>query len=115
MRINWGCVAGFFDGEGSLHKDKLKSTVQLRIDNTCEESTRTVQQFIMCGRIANKGREKPHHKERFRLTISNHSDVFKVLNGMRPYLIVKKRAAEEMIGYITGTRWRRWRESARFP
>jgi hypothetical protein len=33
---------------------------------------------------------------------------------MLPYLIVKRKAAEEMIDYITGRKWRRWREAARF-
>lgn len=106
--INWGYVAGFFDGEGNLHRDRLTSTVQLRFDNTCEEAVREIQKFIKYGRISNRGREKPHHKGRFRLTIANHSEVLEVLEKMLPYLVVKKRAAEDMISYINGREWRPW-------
>jgi hypothetical protein len=94
--INWGHVAGFFDGEGNLHRDRRTSTVQSRFDNTCEEVVREIQKFIKHGRISNRGREKPHHKDRFRLTIANHSEVLEVLEKMFPHLVVKKRAAETL-------------------
>jgi hypothetical protein len=63
--------------------------------------------------MSNRGREKPHHKDRFRLTISNHPELLKVLEKMLPYLIVKKEAPEEMISYINGKSWRPWHGSSR--
>lgn len=105
--IDWGYVAGFFDGEGNLHMNEKTSMVQLRFDNTCKEVIREIQKFIRCGRMSNRGREKPHHKDRFRLTISNHSEALSVLEKMLPYLVVKKIGAEAMIGYINSKRWRR--------
>jgi len=104
--ITWAYVAGFFDGEGSLHIDRHKSTVQIRIDNTFRRAVQEIRSFVGCGTISNRGRAKPHYKDRFRLTISNHVDVLRILQGMRPYLIVKRRAAEVMIGYIRGKKWR---------
>ena len=109
--IDWGYVAGFFDGEGNLHMERQTSTVQLRIDNTCEEAILEIQKFIKCGRISNRGREKPHHKDGSRLTISNHSEVLEMLEKMLPYLVVKKGASEEVIGYINGKSWRPWHRS----
>jgi hypothetical protein len=82
-----------FDGEGNLHMDNQTSTVQLRFDNTCKEAIQEIQKFIRCGRMSNSGREKPHHKDRFRLTISNHPEVLKMFEKMLPYLAVKKEAA----------------------
>jgi hypothetical protein len=89
--IDWGYVAGFFDGEGSLHRDNKKSTVQIRMDNTCKESIVRIQQFINCGTISNRGRDKPHHKDRYRLTVANHTEVLRIRENMLPYLIVKRR------------------------
>ncbi len=104
--INWAYVAGFFDGEGSLHMDRYESTVQLRIDNTFRRAIVEIKSFVKCGTISNRGRAKPYHKDRIRLTVSNHSDVLRILEGMLPYLIVKRERAEAMIGYIRGRKWR---------
>jgi hypothetical protein len=109
--INWAYVAGFFDGEGNLHMDKHTSTVQLRFDNTCLEAIEKIREYIKCGTISNRGRQKPHHKDRYRLTIANHLDVLHLLERMMPYLIVKKVAAQEMVSYIKGRKWRRQRKS----
>jgi hypothetical protein len=111
--ITWAYVAGFFDGEGSLHMDRYKSTVQIRIDNTFRRAVQEIRSFVGCGTISNLGRAKPHHKDRFRLTISNHVDVLRILEGMLPYLIVKRRAAEVMIEYIRGKKWRAFRRRRR--
>jgi hypothetical protein len=57
--IDWGYVAGFFDGEGNLHRDKRKSTTHLRIDNTSLVALEHIQSFVGCGQISNRGRQKP--------------------------------------------------------
>ena len=104
--MDWGYVAGLFDGEGNLHRIKANTSVQIRIDNTCEEALVKVQQFLGYGQISNRGREKPHHKDRYRLTISDHYRIAHMLEGMAPHLIVKREAAIEMLKYIRGREWR---------
>ena len=107
--ITWSYVAGFFDGEGSLHFDRYKSSVQIRMDNTCEKALVEIMKFVGCGRISNRGRAKPHHKDCFRLTIANHVDVLRLLAKMRAYLIVKRLKADLMIRYKRGRRWNNYR------
>ena len=105
MMINWAYVAGFFDGEGNIHGDKHKSSVQIRIDNTFRRALVEIRSFLGCGTVSNRGKAKPHHKDRYRLTIANHVDVLRILEGVHPYLIVKKRSADKMIAYIKGRKW----------
>lgn len=95
--INWAYLAGFFDGEGSLHMDDHKSTVQLRIDNTFKEVILEIQLFLGFGKVSNRGRAKSYHKDRIRLTVSNHVEVLKMLERMLPYLVVKRKKAGMMI------------------
>src|SRR5262245_51425826 len=104
--IDWSYIAGFFDGEGSLHRDISRSTIHLRMDNTSKEVLEKIQSFTGFGQISNRGRQKPHHKDRFRLTVCDHSKVLIMLEKMLPYLIVKKHAAEAMVEYINGKTWR---------
>ena len=111
--IDWGYVAGFFDGEGNLHRDKFKSTVHLRMDNTSKEVLEKIQIFTGYGQISNRGRQKPHHKDRFRLTVADHSKVLNMLEKMLPYLVVKKPKADQMICYIKGREWRPYHRKGR--
>lgn len=99
-------IAGFFDGEGSLHFDREKSTVQIRMDNAYEESLVEIRKSIGCGTITNRGRNRPHHKDRHRLSVSNHVEVALLLRITMPFLTVKKRDATAMIAYIDGRHWR---------
>ncbi len=50
--INWAYGAGFFDGEGSLHMDRHKSTVQIRIDNTFKRAVHEIRSFVAYGTIS---------------------------------------------------------------
>jgi hypothetical protein len=111
--IVWGYVAGFFDGEGNLHRDKFKSTVHLRLDNTSKAVLEKIQSFTGYGQISNRGRQKPHHKDRYRLTVADHSKVLIMLEKMLPYLVVKESTAKQMIEYIRGREWRVYRRRNR--
>jgi len=104
--MKWAHVAGFFDGEGNLHRIRKRSTVHLRFDNTSRVMLVRIQQFLGCGTVSNRGRQKPHHKDRYRLTISDHVKVAWILEKMMPYLIVKRKAAKKMLRYINGRKWR---------
>jgi len=104
--MNWSYVAGFFDGEGNLHRLRNASTIHLRIDNTSKEVLLEIRKFLRCGTISNRGRQKAHHKDRYRLTVSDHTEIARILERMMPYLIVKRRNATKMLGYIKKRHWR---------
>ncbi len=98
--MEWAYVAGFFDGEGNLHRIRKVSTVHMRFDNTCLEVLEEIRSFLGHGTFTDRGRQKPHHKDRYRLTISDHRHVKRILEGMMPYLIVKRKTAVDMLAYI---------------
>jgi len=75
--LDWRDVGGFFVGEGSLHRIRKNTSVQLRFDNACEGVLIRICVFIGHGTVSNRGRQKPHHEDRYRLTITDHTVIAK--------------------------------------
>jgi len=101
--MNWGYVAGYFDGEGhvAFHDNgRGKKTYGLTWTNTHRGSLEAIKDFMGCGNLS-KGRPGSLGKKIcYQLSVTRRADVLRVLDSMSPLLIVKLAQATEMRDYM---------------
>lgn len=94
-------IAGFFDGEGCVQLCKyrhpktrghLSYYLRVVIANTEKEVLEQIQQEFG-GKVKQRKRVKPHHKDNFYLEISTQQ-ARAFLESVLPYLRIKRRQAE---------------------
>jgi len=95
-------LAGFFDGEGSISiiRDGIDCRTKVCITNTNEKVMAAIATFI--SHTYNKKSGPLGTSQAFTLEICDQAAILIILNGMMPYLIVKKPRAEMMIEYLNG-------------
>lgn len=105
--MDWGYVAGYFDGEGSVRFKAAPSRpdyilVGLEWANTHLGSLEAMRDFMGCGRIQEsaQGRNKPV----YHLQIQRVEDVLRVGEQMLPHLIIKGDKLAEMMAWARENR-----------
>ncbi len=102
-----GYVAGFLDGEGGIQitmsrRRDREYPIALHPDvyftNTNEEVIRTIHEWIGGGSIARRT-ARAGHRDTFVLTISGVRSILRLLEIVRPMLVVKARRADLMMEF----------------
>ena len=91
-------LAGIIDGEGTItltrkHKNQTPSP-QISVSNTNLELLEYVQRVTGCGHIRAKSRSKPHHRQSWHWQTHTVSHNLRILEEIRPFLLVKKQQAD---------------------
>jgi hypothetical protein len=104
VMVNWGYVAGFFDGEGNINE--RHGTISIYQNDL--HSLNAINQFCI-----SKGIRRPYwlvKESGFRrdgakrcnvLQYGSKKDILIFLNGVLPYLIVKRQKAEDVRRFLT--------------
>ena len=110
--MNWSYIAGFFDGEGCVQKNKNQTGryyPYLDITNTNLDVLKSIGKFLGSNGIRYKlnkpwkARNDPAHwLPRTHLTIYDKVSVQKCICEMFPYLIVKSDMAEWAMSILDG-------------
>ena len=92
--MNWEYLAGFFDGEGNINLIKVKKWYffQVRIYNTNEEILKEIVNFLAYGRVYHR-RRSDRRNDMYELYLAKKEYVQKFLEGVYPFLIIKKSQA----------------------
>lgn len=104
--MDWGYVAGYFDGEGTAFVGRIEGSRPNRCSlswaNTHRESLEAIQVFIGCGSVrAHGGNSKPsHYKPSYSLLVSRRLDMMRVANAMLPHVIIKRDKLIELLARI---------------
>lgn len=100
--------AGFMDGEGSFgvtfEQDKRRGTANprpaLQVTNTHLESIHVIQKrFFGYGNIVTPKKDKPNHKQQYRLAIRKALHIVRVVHLILPYLVTKHAVAEQLLAF----------------
>ena len=103
--INWGYIAGFFDGEGSVGLSRNKRTGNARFYVSIAQSEKNdgfwvlskVAEFLRAHGVSVKS---VSGSTNFNLQINNLSGIRAFLEGVLPYLMVKKVLAQDCLRYL---------------
>ena len=108
--MNWSYIAGFFDGEGSLWFARASTGGGIHAQITIGQSSELVLQKMAAflvghGILAKVSQRKKQEgnlqkKEFFVLYVTNLINVRKFLEGVMPYLVVKKVGAQDVLRYM---------------
>jgi LAGLIDADG-like domain len=112
MEMNWSYIAGFFDGEGCLHAigggGAGMGTARITIAQSLDVGRRTLEEIaaflnercIAAHVYAHKHSKKkivdhPHWRQVWNLWITDNRSVRRFIEGVFPYLRIKKSRAED--------------------
>lgn len=100
-------IAGMIDGDGSICLCKNRSNIiaKVRIHNSSKKLMLWLKRTIKCGNISSlppsiEGKGYKHTLIRWTYDISAKVDVLSILNQIKPYLIIKKEKAIQVINFI---------------
>jgi len=122
--MEWSYVAGFFDGEGcvniglSTRRNKTRRNwypvARCTITNTNKLILEAIQTEFAVGTIHMLCRQRPTQKPAYSLCITKHSDVIKFIDGVYPYIIIKRKQLEllkEAVIFILNNDRKKWSKS----
>lgn len=112
--LDWGYVAGFFDGEGCVDcregrqvTGTIRRQFRLKIYQNQREVLDTIRDFLSENGIVSRvevhlrpDRLKKGHQGLFALVVNGASDVYRMLLRMEKYLIVKREEADYVIEWL---------------
>lgn len=102
--MDWGYVAGYFDGEGHVSlalKSRGDKTRGLGWYNTHVESLNAIRDFMGVGRVRLRAKSSGlGTKPAYELCITSKVALLHVLEHMIPHLIIKRSRAEELRDYL---------------
>lgn len=106
--MDWSYVAGFFDGEGSIHKDKKSNSWTVQLTQKDREVLDQIREFLINHSISPVGiyyrlNGKTINDKHFDIHIlifSKRANVIRFFQAVLPYLIVKKAKAKEALIYL---------------
>ncbi|PJC44969.1 hypothetical protein CO038_00980 [Candidatus Pacearchaeota archaeon CG_4_9_14_0_2_um_filter_39_13] len=94
--MDWPYLAGFFDGEGNIHFNKIANKsyqVLCRMYSSNEEVLLRIRNFLGFGNLYKK-----KSTGMCELTISNKENNLLFLKSIHPYSIIKKQTIEFVLG-----------------
>lgn len=97
--MNWGYVAGFFDGEGSLTHNG--SGFRVTIPQTHLIVLKAIKNFSGVGNVFALTKRKAHWKDAWAYNISRQEDIQFFLTKIQPFLIVKFQKVSRVLPRIT--------------
>jgi len=104
----WAYLAGILDGEGTIHlnlrSDRGTNSFRWRVNitNTNLELLNWVSERFGGNIYRAKGNDSnPNHRMSYHLNWDAVECVLEVLNGVLPFLIVKKKLAETLVNFLT--------------
>lgn len=105
--MDWGYIAGYFDGEGTAwcnKRGKSHNALYLGWVNTNRESIDAIHAFVGCGhvRTRRKDRVNAHYKPLHCLVISRRSDVIRVAKELLAHCIIKREAILKVLAVAEG-------------
>ena len=106
--IQFAYLAGIIDGEGTVtihcHRQYNRPTSQLRprliVSNTDQRMLKEIQHRHGGTVIPNSRKRRPGYKDVFLWRVAGANDLLFLLERVRPFLIIKARVADIMIGYL---------------
>ncbi|TSC83680.1 MAG: hypothetical protein G01um101413_950 [Parcubacteria group bacterium Gr01-1014_13] len=84
----WLYIAGFFDGEGSVSKNR--HGFRITIPQTNKEVLEKIKDFVTFGYIIKVTKRKDHWKESWVYYIAKQEEVYKFISGIKKFCIVKQ-------------------------
>jgi hypothetical protein len=105
--MTWQYVAGFFDGEGNINCEVRKGTSHRKFELKWYQTTREVLDAIGVF-LAEEGIKSNVFEFRagvrkvrcYCLSVASCADVYRALDSMYPYMVVKRTKAEEIMEVI---------------
>jgi len=80
-------LAGIYEGEGCLHKDKRKkATYRINIVMTDKDIIERLVRVSGIGKVGSQTKQEAHHKDQYRWTVHKKQDIRSVLSSILPYL-----------------------------
>ena len=93
--MDWKYIAGFFDGEGSITQTQGRHRLYITQANL--EVLELIKAFVGYGKVSPITKRKNHWKDAWVYFIGDMHQVQQFLEGILPYLIVKKDKAKNAI------------------
>jgi LAGLIDADG-like domain len=100
--INWAYIAGFFDGEGHIRQDQLQISQSrdrglLMLSRVKDWlANEGIHSGVQSNPYIRKGQTDLSHY----LYITNRDNIEKFLNGVLPYLEIKRTEAQDTLRYF---------------
>jgi len=94
--MNWSYIAGFFDGEGTIDPCE-NNRYKVGITQANKKVLKEIQLFTKIGYIHYIKKRKSHWKDAWFYYISKQEDVYKFLNKISPFLVVKRKEVLKII------------------
>jgi hypothetical protein len=96
--VSWAYVAGFFDGEGCVGAPSSRTGVHVSVVQKSPRVLEEIAAFLEShGVTTSYHRNRSHPARMYSLHASSHEGARAWLEGMLPYLIVKRQCAEDAI------------------
>lgn len=104
--MTWAYIAGFFDGEGHYGSQRGKLSWRIAITQNDIRPLHAIKEFLhaqgieTCAIDTVRAQSKKRWQETSILRLNNRPDITIFLDGVRPYLIVKKQFAEDLLRFM---------------
>ncbi len=107
MLMNWNYIAGFFDGEGSVHVRPNGTGAVLAFYNTNRRVIEEIQSFLGAGVIREMPQKNPRHRTLYSLNIVAHDELLRVTSELVRYSFMKRDQLNGVLSFIKGRSWGR--------
>lgn len=104
-------IAGFFDGEGhvGIHEGKRAIQITVTLANTHKPTILALQRFLkdegILSRVYARKQKNPKWKTCYALSITDHLEQVRFLEGIRPFTITKNEAIDRVLAFIKDKSW----------
>lgn len=108
--ITWAYIAGFLDGDGWITKSNLKSGRPVYLAGLTQVATRRnemikIHNFLLSHDIRSKFKLRNKHNwksslKMVNITVKEQKSILKFLSKIKPYLLIKKPMADEVVNYV---------------